>query len=111
MFARVLKQPLLTFAEGLTRSGPAVRLPPEMVANDEPMQAMRTLKLTANDGQEALGQLCSSIAARVAASPNYAEVRRVRIARARFDPLQYFEADSPRYEQEALVECRVRRKR
>ncbi|HYP89675.1 MAG TPA: hypothetical protein VEQ59_16020 [Polyangiaceae bacterium] len=111
MFARTLTKPRLTFAEGLTRSGPPVRLPPEMVANDEPMQAMRTLKLTANDGPEALKSLCSAIAARVADSPRYAEVRRVRIAQARFDPLTYFEADSPRDEQEALAECRVRRKR
>jgi hypothetical protein len=113
MFARVLRQPRLTFAEGLTKSGESLRLPPEMIANDEPMQAMRTLKLTANDGPQALKQLCSAIAARVAATPRYAEVRRVRIARARFDPLRYFEADSGQQGQdrERLIECRVRRER
>ena len=110
MFARILTRPLLTFAEGVTRSGQTLRLPPAMIANDEPMQAMRTLKLTANDGPEALQQLCSAIAARVAETPSYAAVSRVRIARARFDPLQYFEPDSPRQEQESLIVCRVRRK-
>lgn len=110
MFARVLRQPTLTFAEGLTKSDHAVRLPPEMIANDEPMQAMRTLKLTANGGRPALKRLCSAIAERVAVTSRYAEVQRVRIARARFDPLAYFEADSPREDQERLVECRVRRK-
>jgi hypothetical protein len=111
MFARVLRQPRLTFAEGLKKSGEAVRLPPEMIANDEPMQAMRTLKLTANDGRQALKRLCAAIAERVGATPRYGEVQRVRIARARFDPLAYFEADSPREEQERLIECKVRRAR
>jgi hypothetical protein len=110
MFARALTQPRLTFAEGLTKSGEALRLPPEMVANDEPMQAMRTLKLTANDGPRALKRLCTAIAERVSNVPRYAQVSRVRIARARFDPLSYFEPDSPRYEQERLAECKVRRK-
>jgi hypothetical protein len=113
MFARVLGRPQLTFAEGVTGSRQARRLPPEMVANDEPMQAMRTLKLTANDGRRALRRLCAAIAERVAASPTYADVRRVRIARARFDPLRYFEPDSGAQgqERERLVECRVRRGR
>lgn len=111
MFARTLQRPQLTFAEGLLRSGNAVRLPPELVANDEPMQAMRTLKLTAGEGPEALARLCSAIAARTATDARYAEVRRVRISRARFDPLRYFESDAPAPEREPLSECRVRRKR
>lgn len=111
MFARVLTRPLLTYAEGLTRSGRAVRLPPELVANDEPMQAMRTLKLTAKEGEQALEQLCGAIAERTARSPAHRQVLRVRIARASFDPLRYFETDAPAPEQESLVECRVKRRR
>jgi hypothetical protein len=111
MFARPLGKPQLTFAEGLTRSGHALRLPPEIVANDEPMQAMRTLKLTANQGPRALRQLCSGIAERAVVTPGFAHVQRVRISRARFEPLRYFEADAPAVEAEVLVECRVRRRR
>lgn len=110
MFARTLQSPQLTFADGLTRAGSARRLPPELVANDEPMQAMRTLKLTANQGPKALARLCAGIAARVAEAPDFADVRRVRIARARFAPLRYFEPDGVAPETEPLVECRVRRK-
>jgi hypothetical protein len=110
MFARILQRPLLTFAEGLTKSGAAVRLPPELIANDEPMQAMRTLKLTASEGPQALKRLCSAIAERAARTPRFAEIRRVRIARARFDPLRYFEPDAPAPEREPLVECKVRRR-
>jgi hypothetical protein len=111
MFARTLQRPQLTFADGLTRSGEARRLPPQLVANDEPMQAMRTLKLTANAGPEALARLCATIAERVTRDPRYADVRRVRIGSARFDPLRYFEADAPAPDAQTLVECRVRRKR
>lgn len=111
MFARTLQRPQLTFAEGLERSGRAVRLPPELVANDEPMQAMRTLKLTAGAGPEALARLCARIAERASSQPRYDDVRRVRISRARFDPLRYFENDAPAPEPETLAECRVRRKR
>jgi hypothetical protein len=111
MFARILQRPQLTFAQGLRRSGPAVRLPPELVANDEPMQAMRTLKLTASAGPDALARLCATIAERASLQPRFADVRRVRIARARFDPLRYFENDAPAPESETLVECRVRRPR
>ncbi len=111
MFARILERPQLTFAEGLTRSGTTVRLPPELVANDEPMQAMRTLKLTASAGPAALARLCATIAERVTHEPRYDDLRRVRIARARFDPLRYFEPGAAAPPSEALVECRVRRKR
>jgi len=111
MFARTLGKPLLTFAEGLSQRGEAVRLPPEIVANDEPMQAMRTLKLTAKRGGEALSRLCVEIAERTARDPDFARVRRVRIARARFEPLRYFEPDAPMPEREVLAECKVRRKR
>ena len=111
MFARTLRTPQLTFAEGVKRGGGALRLPPELIANDEPMQAMRTLKLTANQGAEALGRLCASIAERAGHEPRFDEVRRVRISRARFDPLRYFEAGASPAESEVLAECRVRRKR
>jgi hypothetical protein len=86
-------------------------LPPELVANDEPMQAMRTLKLTANEGPDALARLCVQIAQRTGQERRFADVRRVRISRARFDPLRYFEANAPVPEREVLTECRVRRKR
>lgn len=109
MFARVLDKPHLVYAEGWRGRGPATRLPPEMVANDEPMQAMRTLKLTAKEGKVALKALCAEIAARVARDSRYREVRRVRIVRAQFDPIGYFE-DAPAPEQsERLVQCTVPR--
>lgn len=109
MFARVLNKPHLVYAEGYRGRGQVTRLPPELVANDEPMQAMRTLKLTAKEGKAALKALCAQIAARVARDRRYGEVRRVHIVRAEFDPIRYFEAEPAPEQSERLVQCSVAR--
>jgi hypothetical protein len=109
MFARALDKRVIVFAEGLGSGAKAVRLGPELVANDEPMQAQRTLRRAAADGSPALRKLCRRIAERVAADPALAEIQRVRIARSEFEPLRYFEAGAAPPERELLQQCRVRR--
>ena len=109
MFARPLHKPWLVYAEGVVGRGRAVRLPPELVANDEPMQAMRTLKLSAKAGPAALQRLCTSIAQRVARSSEHGAVRRVRIVGAVFDPIRYFEAEAAGEDEQRLAQCTVRR--
>ncbi|RYZ04218.1 MAG: hypothetical protein EOO73_24330 [Myxococcales bacterium] len=109
MFARVLNQPRLTFAEGVSAAGLATRLPPRIVGSDEPMQAMRTLKLTADGGKRALKRFCAVMAERVAAEPAFAELRQVRIMRAQFDPIRYFEAGPLPENSEKLAQCSVKR--
>lgn len=109
MFARVLNKPRLVYAEGVGDAGEATRLPPAMVANDEPMQAMRTLRLTADAGKRALKRLCATIAGRVAAEPRYATLRQVRVVRAQFDPIDYFESGPTPESRENLVQCPVKR--
>ena len=107
MFARVLDKPELTVAVGVTASREVRRLPPEMIANDEPMLAMRTLR-RAGDDRQALKALCASIAARVAHTPAFSQVRVVRIVRARFDPLTYFEGAPEPEQAKRLMQCRVK---
>lgn len=109
MFARVIEHPWLTVAEGLDVRGTPVRLPPELVASDEPMQAMRTLSVTAEQGRRALRQLCARIAERVARADRFTTVERVRIVRARFNPLAYFDGHSTPEAVEKLSACRVSR--
>lgn len=109
MFARALSKPRLTYAEGLSGDGRTTRLPPRMVGSDEPMQAMRTLKLSADGGKRSLKRLCATMAERVAAEPAYAELRQVRIVRAQFDPVRYFEAETTPENSEKLVQCSVKR--
>jgi hypothetical protein len=110
MFARSLDKRVIVFAEGLAKTAPAVRLGPELVANDEPMQAQRTLRRAATGGPPALRKLCRRIAERVAAAPELSAIRRVRIVRSAFEPLRYFEPDSAPAEREVLEQCRVRRR-
>jgi hypothetical protein len=109
MFARVLSKPRLTYAEGIAESGKKTRLPPSMIGSDEPMQAMRTLKLAANGGRRGLKRLCRAIAERVAKDRGYADLRQVRVARAQFDPVAYFEVGPSPEDEESLVQCPVRR--
>lgn len=109
MFARALHKPKLTYAEGVDGAGTATRLPPVMIGSDEPMQALRTLKLTADGGKRALKRLCGAVAARVAAEPEYAKLRRVRVVRAEFDPVSYFESTPTPEHSETLVQCGVKR--
>jgi hypothetical protein len=110
MFARPIDKRWLLFAEGVSKRE-AVRLGPELVANDEPMQAMRTLKLAARQGGPALERVCARIAERVAASESLRSVTRVRLVRALFDPIGYFEVLAAPEQREVLEECRVRRRR
>jgi hypothetical protein len=110
MFARTLEKRVIVFAEGLGATSTAVRLGPELVANDEPMQAQRTLRRAANDGAPALRKLCLRIAERVAAAPELAAIRRVRIVSGAFEPLRYFEVGPAPQQREVLQQCRVRRR-
>ena len=108
MFARTMTKRVIVFAEGTGAASPK-RLGPVFVANDEPMQAQRTLSNAAKSGAPALRALCARIAERVATSAELTEIRRVRIVRALFDPVRYFEVSAEPEQREVLSQCRVRR--
>jgi len=110
MFARVLEKRVIVFADGVTAEADSKRLPPELVANDEPMQAQRTLRLAATSGRKALRTLCGRIAERVAQKADLGAVSRVRIVQGVFDPVKYFEGGGAPESREVLIECRVRRR-
>lgn len=109
MFARIIERPWLTIAQGEDATGARQRLPPEVVASAEPMQAMRTLLLTARQGRKPLRRLCAQIAERVSRNPSYTTVERVHIVRARFNPLTYFDQAPQPEEVEPLSTCKVSR--
>jgi hypothetical protein len=67
------------------------------------------LRKAADSGAPALRLLCARIAERVARSQALGTVHRVRIVRALFDPLRYFEVGTQPEEREVLRQCRVRR--
>ncbi|HEX5660381.1 MAG TPA: hypothetical protein VFX59_24465 [Polyangiales bacterium] len=108
MFARPRGKPLLSFVEGVT-DGEPVRLPPEIVAHNEVMQAAATVKRAVMAGPEALDRLCTRVAEDVAKDPDFARVREVRIVSARFDPVRYFTEGPIPEQRNELYLCAVRR--
>jgi hypothetical protein len=96
MFSQKRRAPILYFAEGVTAGGRRVRLPPNLVANAEVMQAVAAVKRAVLGGEEMSEQLCRAAARRVRASPAHTEVVRVELVGARFDPVGYFvKGDEP----------------
>jgi hypothetical protein len=109
MFAQRRERPTLYFVEGLaSESGDAIAIPPELVANGPVMQALATLGRAQAQGRGSLRQLCRRIAQKVAARPDFAQVRRVQLVSARFDPIAYFMVGPRQEEREVLQRCRVR---
>jgi hypothetical protein len=111
MFARPRRMPLLYFAEGTTDQGDPVRLPPELVANEEVMQAAASVRRAVVAGPEAQAALCREIARRAAASSEHRALVEVSLVSARFEPVRYFR-DGPEPRERTVHErCRVGRTR
>ena len=110
MFARKLDKPSMSFVERLDDKQRAHRLDPELVASDEVMQSYRTVKRAVREGPEAADALCRSIARRVAKREKGRKEVRLRIVRARFDPVAYFVSDAEPDEREVIASCTAARK-
>jgi hypothetical protein len=90
MFSNVPKCAWLDVIVGFDAAGNEHRIPPRLVANLEIMQAAQTIRLAVR--QRRAPQLCSEVAARVAADPDFAHVVRLEVQRRKFDPLTYFQS-------------------
>jgi hypothetical protein len=88
MFSSVPKAAWLDVIVGFDAAGNEHRIPPQLVANIEVMQAAQTIRLAVR--QRRAPQLCVEVAARVAADPNFEHVVRLEVQRRKFDPLTYF---------------------
>lgn len=111
MFARKIDKPQLSFVERIDERRGAHRLDPELVASDEVMQSYRTIKRAVRQGPEAAEALCRTIARRVAKHEQGKREVRLRIVRARFDPVAYFVSDAEPEEREVIASCTAGRKR
>jgi len=111
MFARKIDKPHLSFIERLDDRDRARRLDPELVASDEVMQSYRTIKRAVREGPEAAEALCKSIARRLAKHEKGKREVRLRVVRARFDPVAYFVEDAEPEEREVIASCKAGRNR
>ena len=89
MFARPRGRPTLHFAEAVDARGKRLRVPPELVANQEVMQAAATVKRAVQAGPAAMETLCQRIAARWLQA-EHGGAREIALVSATFDPVGYF---------------------
>ena len=105
MFARALDKPQVSFVERLDAGRRPHRLSPDQLGSDEVMQAYRTIKRAVRKGPKATEALCRTLAKRVASRERNKREVRLRIVRARFDPVAYFVDDAEPEEREVLATC------
>ena len=111
MFARVLDKPQVSFVERLDDKRRPHRLSPDQLGSDEVMQAYRTIKRAVRKGPKATEALCRTLAKRVASREQNKREVRLRIVRARFDPVAYFVDEAEPEEREVLATCSAGRGR
>ena len=111
MFARTLDKPQVSFVERLDGKRRPHRLSPDELGSDEVMQAYRTIKRAVRKGTKATEALCRTLAKRVATREENRREVRLRIVRARFDPVAYFVDDAEPEELEVLATCSAGRNR
>jgi len=93
MFARKKGNPLVHRVVAYDAAGGRVRISPEMIANDEVMQAARTVYHAIRQGREATARLCRETAGRVSGTPDFDAVVRLEVVSDRFDAVGYFTGD------------------
>lgn len=92
MFSNKRDRARVYFAQVVDPTGPGARVPPELIAGPEVMQAAVTVRRAIQSGKPAMRSLCQDIAARVAGDPRFLEARRVQLVSAEIDPVAYFVA-------------------
>ena len=105
MFAQSRGELTLYSMVALDGDGHEERLPPPLLGTKEVLQAKVLIERSVDGGPDTMAQLCSDAAARVAAAPDFATVRRLAIVQRRYDPIAYFvESPTPLAEQR-IYEC------
>jgi hypothetical protein len=98
----------LHYALGEGRGGERRILAPILVGTGEVLQAIRVIDRAVAGGRAEVARLCSAIAARVAADPDWADVVAIRIVTGTHDALDYLSRDRVGKETERL-RCEVKR--
>lgn len=107
MFARPRQRPVLYFSEGVEQGGARRRLPPELLGNQEVMQATVRVRSAVRAGPEATRALCREIAERARAHPEFSAVAEVALVSASFDPVAYFTETPEPKERNVHERCAV----
>jgi hypothetical protein len=109
MFTAKRDRPHVVFVEQLDEKGRARRLGPTALGTSEFMQAFATLSRSVNRGPEATEALCRSMAERLARREKKKRPVRLRVVRARFDPVAYFTDSAEPEERTVVASCTGRK--
>ncbi len=109
MFARKKGHPLVHRIVGITAKGERLRVPPEMIANDEVMQAYRTVRAAVKKGKKGTALLCSDTAKRISETGSMKSVIRLEVRSDRYDAVRYFTHDPVPIRSRIHSVCKVTR--
>lgn len=110
MFSANRKSAVMTleYAVGLEPGGERHFIAPELVANDEVLQARAVLSRAVASGPGAAMTLCEHIASRVGSDgAELKEVREIRIVRGTHDAVKYLAEDDRSGTERVFASCRV----
>lgn len=101
----------VTVALALGPNGYEAAIPPSFVATSETMQALKTIAKSVREGGERAEQLCASIAARVASSPDdaFRAATEVAFVRNTVDTIDYLSGNGAARDRAVELRCPVRR--
>jgi hypothetical protein len=107
MFSQRRTAPVLYFAEGIDAAGKRSRVPPELIANDEVMQAAAVVRRAVLDGEDASARLCARVAEQARRTESHRALARIELVSAKFDPVGYFVGSGEPLERTTHFGCDV----
>jgi hypothetical protein len=107
MFAAERGFPELDTLRGVTAEGERVSLPPKLLGTTEVMQARAIVARAAAGGKKAARQLCSSVAQRLASSPDFVHVQQLELSTDRYDAIRYFTESTAPIRSRIRARCAV----
>lgn len=108
MFSTRRAMPVLEQVVALERDGTTRPVPPELIVNDEVMQAAVTVRQAVRGGPATMDALCRRIATRMMATPRSEHTVAIQIVSARYDPILYFTEEREPVERVGRHACPVR---
>jgi hypothetical protein len=108
MFARARRMPVLYFSEGIDANGARRRLPPELLANQEVMQATVRVKSAVALGPDTSRALCREIAGRAREHDEYSDLTEIALVSASFEPVTYFTRSPEPHQRTVHERCALR---
>jgi hypothetical protein len=111
MFTAKRDRPHMAFIERLEEKSRTSRLSPDLLGSRDFMQAYATLQRTVERGPEAARELCRTVAERIERREKGRKPVRLRVVRARFDPVAYFAEAAEPDRREVIATCRAGQKR